>query len=621
MNKKKKPAAISKTPAQAPAVKQESFIEQYAWLLLVLILLCALVLRIAALFDLSQTIYVDYMLWDERPYHDLAVQIANGTFASREVYAFAPLFAYLLAGIYGLFSPEIFYIRILNIIFGVLTCWVIYGIGARLGGKKIGLLACLLAALYKTFILYSIVPLKESLTVLLFALTALLLLASIENKKALMSTGLLGLVSGLLFNVRPNAVILVPVLMLLIIWHRRQNGDKVRTVSTHFVLYLLGLWIAIAPFVIRNYVVAGKFAFTTSQSGFNLYLGNNPANPDPYYRPVPFALPSPYEQGIHFTIEAGRRTGKILSATEASDYWTKETIRLALESPGAFAWKIVRKTFAVVNRFEACDHYDIDFISNFARYFKLPFFSFWFIFPLGMAAIVFRLFHDRKTRALGLVLAAYASTLIIFFTNARYRIPMLSILIPYAALACADLPGMLRQRRFRRAAIFSSAVFVLALVEFLPIRGTDDRTAYYNTHAVILNSKGLENEAILYWRQASEMNQSFSAFANLALAGKYAKRGLISEAYGYLDRIPDNSFAAAPKYNIMGDILMRQQKTGEAARAYERSLEINSGQRQALFKLIRIYQKTDPAKAAAWEARFKYVSSLYPARQKTAEAR
>ena len=609
-----------KAPPAAAQMAKGPFVERYVRPLLGLILLFALGLRVAALSDLSRTIYVDFMLWDERVYHDLAVQIANGTYADRAVYEFAPLFAYLMAGVYRLFSPEIFYIRLLNILFGVLACWVIYGIGARLGGKKIGLLACLLAALYKSFIFYSIVPLKEAPTILLFALMALLLLMAIEERN-LISSGLLGLVIGLLLNVRPNAVILIPLLMLLIVWHRYQNGDGLRTVTAHFGLYLLGLWIAVAPFVIRNYIVAGTFAVTTSQSGFNLYLGNNLANPDPYYRPVPFASSSPSEQGIHFTIEASRRTGRTLSSTQASDYWTKETFRQVIAEPRAFTWKVVQKALVLVSHFEACDHYDIGFISDFVRFFKLPFFSFWFVFPLGMATLAFRLFHDRKARALGLILAVYAATLVIFFTNARYRVPMLAILVPYAALGGADLLETLRRRHFRRTGIFAAAVLAFTVVEFLPIQATDDRTAYFNTHAIILDSRGFENEALLYWRKSSEMNRPFSAFANLSLAQKYFQRGLIPEGNVYLNLIPENSFAAASKYEIIGDILIWQQKTEEAIRAYEHSLAINSGQRRTLFKLIQIHRKTDPWKAVALEAQLKYIAGFYPAMQKTAETK
>jgi hypothetical protein len=55
--------------------------------------------------------------------------------------------------------------------------------------------------------------------------------------------------------------------------------------------------LALSPFMIRNYLVAGKFALTTSQGGFNLYLGNNLGNPDPYYRPVPFGDIFPFRAG------------------------------------------------------------------------------------------------------------------------------------------------------------------------------------------------------------------------------------------------------------------------------------------------------------------------------------
>ena len=604
-------AGMFKSPVAPLPETTEPWVERYARPLLGAILLIALGLRVAALLDLSRTIYVDFMLWDERVYHDIAVRIAGGTFAGRDVYEFAPLFAYLMAGIYRLFSPEIFYIRLLNILCGVLACWVIYGIGARLGGKKVGLLACLLAALYKPFWLYSVVPLKEAPTVLFFALTALLLLRVI-GEKGLIGAGLLGLAMGTLLNLRPNAVVLIPLLLILIAWHRWRDNGSFRRTAAHCSLYLLGLAIAISPFVIRNYWVAGKMAVTTSQSGFNLYLGNNLANPDPYYRPVPFASSSPAEQGIHFTIEASRRTGKPLSATEASDYWTKEIFRQALDNPGAFAGKIARKTFTLMNRFEACDHYDIEFISDFASVFKLPFLSFWFVFPLALSALALGLFGDCKIRALGLILAVYAATLVIFFTNARYRLPMLSILLPLAALGCAKGVEMIRQREFRRAGLFAAALLAFAVVEHLPIRATDDRSAYYNTHAVILDSRGFTNEAILYWRQSSAMNRPFSAFANLSLAHKYFQRGLVAEGNRHLGLIPEDSFAAAPKYEITGDVLLQQQKADEAVQAYEHSLNLNSGQRRVLSKLIRVYQKTDPQKARDREAQLKTIDGFYP---------
>jgi 4-amino-4-deoxy-L-arabinose transferase-like glycosyltransferase len=602
----------TRVPAAQAETKQAPFFERQAGPLLAAVLLLALGLRVAGLMDLSRSVYVDFLLWDERIYHEIAVRIAGGAYTGTTVYEFAPLFAYLMAGIYWLLSPDIFFIRLLNILFGVLACWIIYGIGVRLGGKKIGLPACLGAALCKPLIFYSIVPLKESLTVLLFALTALFLLDVLKKKP--FSAGWLGLALGLLINVRPNAIVLIPLLFAMTLWHSR-SGAPLHRLAAIAGLFVLGFGLAVAPFVIRNAVVAGKFALTTSQSGFNLYLGNRLANPDPYYRPVPFASSSPFEQGIQFTIEASRRAGKTLSATEASEFWTKEVLREALAEPRAFAGKLFLKSLALVNRFEACDHYDIDFVSGFVPFLKLPFLSFWFIFPLAMTALAARLFRDSKARALALLLAAYAATLVLFFTNARYRLPMLAVLIPLAAWGAADLAASLRGRRFRDAAFYGTAALAFLIVAFLPVRAADDRSAYYNTHAIILDSRGFENEALLYWRRSSEMNRPFSAFANLALAGKYFQRGRLLEGNGFLARIPDDSFAAAAKYELRGDLSARQEKAAEAIGAYERSLAINSGQRRTLVKLIQMETRIDPARAARREAQLRTVNAFYGERQ------
>lgn len=597
--------------------KQPPFIERHARPLLGAILLLALGLRMAALWDLSRSVYVDFLLWDERVYHEIAVKIANGTFAGKEVYPFAPLFAYLTAGIYRLLSPDVFYIRLLNILFGVLLCWAVYGIGARLGGKRVGLLAALLAALYKPFLLYSIVPLKEAASALLFAATARAILQAISKKGKLAAAlaGLAGLAAGLLLNVRPNAIVLAPLLFVLIPWYRRRDGAPFREIAAVSGLFLLGLWLAVSPFVIRNCIVAGKFALATSQSGFNLYLGNNLKNPVPYYRPVPFATSSPYEQGAQFTIEASRRAGRALTSQEASDFWTKEVLRQAFDQPGAFARKLGLKTLALMNRFEACDHYDIDFLSGVIPFFRIPFFpGFPFVFPLAMAALALFLFKDSNIRLLGLILAVYGATVVLYFPNARYRLPMVSLLIPLAALGIAALGESLRKREFRRASLMTAAALVFAAIAFLPVPAADDRTAYFNTHAIILDSRGFQNEAILYWRRSSEMNRPFSAFANLSLAQKAFLGGNLPAANGWLGRIPDDSFAAAAKYALMGDLLARQQRIDEAARAYERSLEINSGQRRTLVRLIEINRLRDPQKAARDESRLKAIDAFYPKR-------
>jgi len=588
---------------------------------LFIILAVGLIVRIIALMDLDTTIYTDFLLWDERIYHAWAKEIAEGTFKSKSVYEFPPLQAYIMAGIYWLFSPNSFYIRILSIVYGTASCFVVYLTGRELANRKVGILACIIACLYKPFIFYSIVPLKDSLGLLLFALMAYLLIKVIgpdsgpkeENSNGvrnIISVGLIGSVIGLLLNVRPNAIVLVPIIILLVLWYGYRDKLSWKYLVELAAVYVIGLSIAVAPFVIRNYVVAGELALTTSQSGFNLFMANNINNPDPYYRPVPFASSSPFEQGIQFTIEASRRVGKKLTSREASDYWTAQTIKQAVSNPFVFAVKTGQKFLVVFNNFEACDHYNIEFISNFAKFFKIPFLNFWMVFPLFMLGVITSC-KDRRTKVLITVLSIYGATLIIFFTNGRYRLPMMSVMIPFAALGIAQLYSDLKKKLYVLFTKHTAVCAVCLVVAFLPVRATDDVTAYYNTHAIILSSKGYINEAMLYWKKSSEMNKPFSDFANLSLADLYYRRGYIQEGNTYLHKIKDDSFAAAQKYQIMGDLLIYKKEPDAAAAAYEKSLSINSGQRLPRKKLIELYKIKDPQKTQNELQTLKYIESFY----------
>ena len=590
--------------------------------LLFIIIAVGLLVRIFALMNLDTTIYADYLLWDENIYHAWAKEISEGTFQSRSVYEFAPLQAYIMAIIYWIFSPNPFYARILSIIYGTLSCWIIYLIGKELANRKIAILSCIIACIYKPFIFYSIVPLKESLALLLFALMSYLLIKVIspdysgqQNKNTnetgnIIWIGVLGLIAGMLLNVRPNAIVLVPVTILLFLWYGYKDKLSFKHLSLFAALYVIGLSVAISPFVIRNYLAAGKFTLTTTQSGFNLYLGNNINNPDPYFRPVPFATTSPFEQGIQFTIEASRRVGKKLTSSEASDYWRAETIKQAAFNPLIFASKVGQKILVLFNNFEACDHYNIEFVSNFAKFFKIPFPNFWIIFPLSMLGMLTN-WKNRRAKALIAIVSFYGATLIIFFTNGRYRLPMLAVMIPFAALGITQLYSDLNKKLYSLFAKHSAICGIFLIVAFLPVRATDDVTAYYNTHAIILSSKGYNNEAMLYWKKSSEMNKSFSAFANLSLADRYYRKGYIQEGNTYLDKIGDDSFAAAQKYKLLGNFFTDRGNPDAAITAYEKSLSINSGQKIPRKKLIDLYKIKDPQKAQKELQTLRYIESFY----------
>jgi 4-amino-4-deoxy-L-arabinose transferase-like glycosyltransferase len=571
---------------------------------------------------------------DEEFYHTWASRIADGTFSPEATYRSAPLPAYVMAAIYKVFSPDISYIRMFHVILGVLTCWFIYGIGRLLGNRITGLSACFVAAVYKPFIFYSIVLLNTIQSVCLFAMTTLLFLSTIESLSGLQSTpsppkslppsasgerpnrslihaALLGLAAGLFIETRGNAIILIPVIPPSLLFFAYIEKTSLKKIAAVISLFVLCFCFAVAPFAIRNYSATGHVSLSTAQTGFALYTGNNLDNPDPYYRPVPFASSMPSEQLIQMTIEASRRVGKKLSNQEASAFWKGEIMKAAAEKPAAFLKKMGQKVLVLFNRFEAGDHYDMDFMKRFLPFFKIPFLPFAIILPLGMAGMMISFRKSHKVSGAIFFFVFYGATLVLFFTSDRLRLPLLVLFIPFAVLGVQRFIHFMKMKSYEKAVPFIIAVMVVTIVEFIPVRATQDMTCYYNTHANILANKGFGTEAIRYLKESSQMNGSYSSFANLLLARVYYQQGDTALGNEYLKLIPDNSFAAAWKYDLYGDFMARSGQMEKTIQAYDRSLEINSGNRPVLMKLMRLYELSDPRKARQIGERINYISSFY----------
>ncbi|MBI9082516.1 MAG: glycosyltransferase family 39 protein [Desulfobacterales bacterium] len=575
-------------------------------------MLIAACVRLVGLVDFTGSLYGDFLIWDEQVYHQWASSLVDDSVKSLPVRDFTPLPAYAMAALYALFSPDPQYFRYFNLLLGVLTCGLIYFIGMEISGRAVGFGSGFAAALYKPFIFFSVTALKSSLSVFLFAMVVLLFLRCLKIDRP-MHTLLLGVFAGLFINVRANFVLALPLLPVLLAWHRCRLNRQWTAAAMLVGTYLVGLVISTAPFVVKNYRETGQMALTAA-GGFNLYLANNPDNPCPYYRPVPFAVSTPAFQATQFTIEASRRSGRRLSSREASAFWTREVFDRTRDRPGWFVGKLFQKVLALFNRFESADNYDIDFISRFVTFFSLPFFCIGLMIPLGMAGILRAMIKkERSAVHLFLISFVYASTLVLFFTNIRIRLPLLVVWIPYAVYGLWSIIEDICQYRAKAAGLFLGMVLFFAIISRISLSCSDDLTGHYNTHAVNLMRKGREAEAISFWKASAEMEKPYSAYANLSLAGYYFNRGFPEKALGYLDRIPDSSFAAAQRYERIGDLLL-PGNVGGAVAAYEKSLSNNSGQLEPRMKLLRLFKRYDPRRAEIESQKIDYVASFYNAK-------
>ena len=201
---------------------------------------------------------------DASDYYKIAVSVADGhglatTFPFGYVHptAFrAPLFPLLLGAVFAVTGPSLAVAQVVNVLLGSTVVVLIAVLAARIGGRRAGLLAGGLAAVYPPLLANDGPPLTEALALALL-LAGLLALARPASRRTVV---LAGAAIGLLVLTRTSAQLLVP---LLALWLPHVIGWR-RT-----ALFVATAAVIVLPWVARNQIEFGKPVVVTS-NGFDL---------------------------------------------------------------------------------------------------------------------------------------------------------------------------------------------------------------------------------------------------------------------------------------------------------------------------------------------------------------
>jgi hypothetical protein len=256
------------------------------------VVLIAFVIRIAIYYPISHQTYAVVAV-DRFPYGAetgaVAAAIAEGRGFSSPLRMvetgatawFAPLYPYLLAGIFKLFGVYSYasnlIIHTFNLACSAFTCWPIAAIASTAFGKKTGVAAAWAWVFLPTAIFYPVVWVWDtSLAGLWLALliAATLKLRGSDRMGWWTGYGALWTLGAL---INPSLLSVLPFLALWALWPlRKQVGRAARLAAAAAAIFMAG----IAPWTIRNYIVFHRFVPLRSNFGLELWLGNNPDVPD-----------------------------------------------------------------------------------------------------------------------------------------------------------------------------------------------------------------------------------------------------------------------------------------------------------------------------------------------------
>lgn len=418
--------------------------------LLYAIILAATMLRLGTVL-----LFHPQLLSDDRDYDAIARSLANGDGYKIDGQSTAyrvPGYPLILAGTYALFGDSKTPIRIFQALSDVASCLLLFAIGKRLFSEKVGLIAAATLALYPVQILYVSHLMTETLFTAMFLLIIFLAIQEKQESNWLRNNLILGVLIGVSALIRPT-ILLFPVLIFLWRWK-----DRVPFKVNFGALVVIGLaaLLALSPWLVRNYVEFQRVS-VTSNVGVNFWMGSHenaggaysfPQKNNPlidvkddfersdlgFRRGFEFIMASP----VDYAIVVARKFIRFFSV----DYWLMITMQYKPE------WAAAPNSATIFAQLSPV----ILIILH------LPYVIVLFLGTFGM---VCNAAEDEKKLVIVRSLFLYwLFAHLIFFADARYRFPIM----PMVILASAYGWTILRARHFQRTKLHIAAFTILCSI-------------------------------------------------------------------------------------------------------------------------------------------------------------
>jgi tetratricopeptide (TPR) repeat protein len=525
-----------------------------------LVFAVALVVRLVHVWQIRKAPFFDVLMGDSRGYDEWARRIAGGEWIGRDVFYQAPLYPYFLGVIYAIGGRSLLAVRIVQAVIGSASCVLLGSAARRLFSPTVGLVAGLMLALYAPAIFFDGL-LQKSVLDVFFVCLALFFVARITARlKADTTTDwlFLGLAIGGLSLTRENALVFVVVIAA---W------ALIRANTKRALAFIAGVLIVIAPAAIRNSVVGGGFYVTTSQSGPNLFIGNHPGA-DGSYQSLRYGRGAPEFERQDATELAEHALHRSLTPGEVSSYWTDRAIDFMTSQPGPWLRLMGRKIVLLWNATEMVDTEDQSTHADWSLVLRLLGFvgHFGILVPLAAAGLMVTWRDRRRLWILYALITAYAASVVIFYVFARYRYPLVPLLIPFAAV------GVMSLRRIPNPKSLIPIVAAVVVFANWPVASAAEMRAVTETNlGVALQQAQRLDEAVAHYRRAiAERPEYAPAYSNLAtvLRVQHKPAEAVATYEQALKLQPD--FAAA-HYNL-ANLLLDEGNAADAVAHFERAL-------------------------------------------------
>ena len=537
------------------------------------IFLLSLLVRLLYLFEIKDT-HIFFALMGDGELYDLwAQKISQGDWLGDQVFFQAPFYPYFLGIIYAIFGHNLLVLRLIQILLGAIACVLLASAGSAFFSRRIGWTTGLLMAIYPVAIFYDGLVQKAGLGLVFTALLLFLLGKALDRPNTLIWV-LTGIVCGCFILVRENILIFTMVIIGWIWFYFNRYTVKQRAIWCATVI--LGTALVLSPVALRNKIIGGELALTTSNFGYNLFVGNNIDSSGTY-------SPLVWGQGDwRFELSDANRlaesaVGRSLTPAEVSNYWAQKAITDITSHPIEWLRLITKKWLLLWNDTEISDTESIYAYMDWSAVLHIigSVFSFGILCPFAILGICLTWPLRRRVWLLYALLLSYAASISLFFVFARYRQPMTAILVMFAAAGIVQGLILLAEKRYKQLVFGTGIALAAAIVVNWNIYSEEVNAAntYYNW-ATIFESKEEFADAARFYDKAIELNPKHSmAHSNLGIV--LFRQGRPNEAIDHFRQAVKLNPGIAQMQNNLGIALLSEGYLAEALTQFETVLRLD----------------------------------------------
>jgi tetratricopeptide (TPR) repeat protein/4-amino-4-deoxy-L-arabinose transferase-like glycosyltransferase len=560
------------------------------------IFLVALTIRLIHIWQIRRAPFFTILMGDSHGYDVWAQEIAKGDWIGHDVFYQAPLYPYFLGVIYATIGRSLLAVRMCQAVIGSCSCVLLASAAARFFSPRVGLVAGLMLALYAPAIFFDGLLQKSVLDVFFVCLMLWLLAKVAEQEDSLRArrtlrfhSFVLGLALGGLSLTRENALVFIVVVLAWILVTVR---DRAKAMGA----FAAGLAIVLVPVAARNSLIGGGFYVTTSQFGPNFFIGNHPGA-DGTYQSLRYGRGAPEYERQDAADLAEHALHRKLTPGEVSQYWTDRALDFITWQPAEWMKLMARKIALVWNATEMVDTEDQSTHADWSwpLWITSPIGHFGVLVPLAVLGAIVTWPDRRRLAVLYALILAYAASVVLFYVFARYRYPLVPLLVLFAAAGALGIwdsgsgirgirairpnPGRIPNPKSQIPVLRipnpkSQIPVVVAVAIFVnwPIESQAAMRAVTETNlGVALQGDRKLDEAIAHYRRAIAARPDYApAYSNLATALRDAKR--LDEAVAtYQQALKLQPEFAAAHYNF-ANLLLDEGDAAAAADHFQRAL-------------------------------------------------